>query len=124
MSVGPREPEARQARQYAALVGNRRGQDHVERGQAIAGDQQQAVAHFEQIAHLARAHETGRMGGSRGSTGLRDGRQRDIDGLLSGWDELIEPGHGRGHVAQEVALVEACVERLIGQPRRQLPDRR
>ena len=59
----PAEPEIGQRGEHFALAGNGRGQDHVEGGQAIGLDDQQAlvvhrvdVAHFAAMEQLQRAH--------------------------------------------------------------------
>ena len=54
MSSGEREPVQRERGEHAALVGDRRRQDDVERRDAIGGDEQQpAVAGVVDLAHLA-----------------------------------------------------------------------
>ena len=52
MSVGPREPEPRQAGQHAALVGDRRRQDDVEG--ADAGPTRRAAAGPSPTAYRSR----------------------------------------------------------------------
>ena len=72
MSAVSREPEPRQAGEHAALVGDRRGQDDVERGQPVRRDEQQpVVVDPVQVADLARAQEQ-RLACSIG-TSLRHG---------------------------------------------------
>ena len=52
------EPEARQPGEHPALVGDRRGQDDVERADPIGGDEQQpTVVERVQVADLAGADE-------------------------------------------------------------------
>ena len=56
--AGPLEPEPRQAGQDAALVGDRRRQDDVERAEPVGRDEEQAVvADRVQVADLAGAEE-------------------------------------------------------------------
>ncbi len=52
------KPKFRQLREDLAFVGNRRRQDHVEGGNAIAGDQQQFVAEIVDVAHFAAAEKS------------------------------------------------------------------
>ena len=47
------EPEFAERGEDAAFFGNRIGQDHVERADAVGGDEQQRVAEIEDFAHLA-----------------------------------------------------------------------
>ena len=54
MSLGAVEPERRQPGEHLALVRDRRRMDHVVGGDAVGGDQQQAVlAHGVDVADLA-----------------------------------------------------------------------
>ena len=48
-----REPEMRNLREHLALARNAVGHDDVEGGNAVAGDEQQAVAEVEYLADLA-----------------------------------------------------------------------
>ena len=47
------EPEGRQLREHAALVGDAGAEHVVERGDAIGGDDQQVLAEIVDVAHLA-----------------------------------------------------------------------
>ena len=49
----PIEPERGDLRQHLALIGDPRAQDVVEGGDAIGGDDQQAVAEVVDVTHLA-----------------------------------------------------------------------
>ena len=51
----PLEPERRDLRQHLALVGNAGAEHVVERGDAIGGDDQQAIAEIVDVADLALA---------------------------------------------------------------------
>ena len=50
---GLREPEIGNLREHLALARDAVGHDHVERREAVGGDEQQAVAEVEDFAHLA-----------------------------------------------------------------------
>ena len=47
------EPEQRELREHAALIGNRSGQHDVKRGKAVRGYQKQIVAEFVEVANFA-----------------------------------------------------------------------
>ena len=96
MPVRLGEPEARQAGQHPALVGDLGRQDDVEGRQAVRRDEQQPVlAERVQVAHLAAADE--RAG---------DWAAGDMDLCL----QAVESGDDRGDVAEERGVVEARVE--------------
>ena len=49
----PLEPPGREPREHLALARDRRGQDHVQRGDAIRCHDEQVIAQVVDVAHLA-----------------------------------------------------------------------
>ena len=69
------EPEPGEAGQHPALVGDGRGQHHVERGEPVGGDEQQpSVSEAIEVADLARPDESASERHGSNPPGGRGGR--------------------------------------------------
>ena len=125
------EPEQRQRRQDAALVGDRRRQHRVERREPVARHHQQVVAEAVQLAHLARTcmERLQRVRHGRSPASAASGRRSRRRGggsssrsnaasRAAGSRRLVDLGVGRQQPAERAVRRPRPAARCAGRSRR------